>query len=342
MGQAQDIRNRADDGVLGWQTKVLSRYAIAYVTAYESYQKVLKDQAEADKARADLIVSVASILGGSILMATMAQTSLRAIAGNALLNFVCNRNLDRTFNAMAVLQENKPFMFALGKLLDTVKERTTSAIKDNVEQIFATGPKIETSNPLAVYIRLVDVLNTQRLAINTAADMVERSPMTPVAKTRAFAELLAAPICRPPSQAVVETELAKKIELSFYLKAVLDSDRLVTFGPFIPGANLRDMREAPIPQAPSAPDYPRANMPRGLGGGTIIVAPELGGAVEARLRELHHEVFGRNFRADRPWIAWPGSPQPGDLGRAELRAAEHRLDDLAALVRPMALLQVRS
>lgn len=71
---------------------------------------MLKDQAEADKARAELVVAVASILSGPLLMATVARTSLRAVAGNALLNFVCNRSLERTFNAF---RANRPW-FSFG------------------------------------------------------------------------------------------------------------------------------------------------------------------------------------------------------------------------------------
>lgn len=344
MGHAQDIRNKAIDGHLGWRTKVVSRYASAYNQAYEEYQKVLKEQAEADKARAELAISAVSLIGGSILMATIAQTSLRVIAGNAMLNFVCKRNLERTFNAMAVLESNKPFMFALGKLLDIVKDRTNTEIKDRVTKEFDTGPKVNTSNPLDIFIKLSDALDVQHLATNRAVEMVERSTMTASLKERSYAELARAPLCTPPTDTINEVKLAKKIELSFYLKAVLDSDRLVIFGPAYPGATRRDMRDVPIAQAPSAPDYPRATNNPPAEAGQVIVAPELGDKVEARLKTLHHEIFGRNFRADRPWFQNPFNPgpSPGDMGRRELRDAENRLDDLASLVRPMQLLQVRS
>lgn len=83
-------------------------------------------------------------------MATLAQTSIRAIAGNVLLNVVCNRNLQRTFNAMAVLEANKTFMFSLGKFFDSVKDRASTAIKDRVQQILTNGPRIDSSDPQIV------------------------------------------------------------------------------------------------------------------------------------------------------------------------------------------------
>lgn len=345
--RVQQVRNRASDGVERWQANVVLPYANAYVTAYEGYQAAMKAQAEADKARAELFVAVAGILSGSLLMATVAQTSIRAVAGNALLSFVCNRNLTRTFEVMAIAADNRPFMFALGKVLDTIKDRTSNAIKERATQEFGSGVRIQTSNPQVKQNELLEILLRSKLAAIGCAETIERSPVPEGTKARLFGELMRAPICNAPTGRINEVLLSKQIELGFYLKAVLDSDRLTTIGPAIiapPGVTPpRSSSDAPIPYAPSDPRYPRPAAMDPFRGGQTITFDGIGSAVESRLDRLHRELFqGQPFRAERPWNPFGGGPTPAQLLRQELVLAERRLDELSARLRPTQVLQVRS
>ena len=77
------IQFRADveDGLLAWNTRVGQPYVRGYDAAFNSYKKVLDDQKEADKARAELFVTAASIVTCSVLMGALAASSFRAVAG---------------------------------------------------------------------------------------------------------------------------------------------------------------------------------------------------------------------------------------------------------------------
>ena len=66
--QRDDYKYKVDEGFSGWRTNVTLPYSLAYDTAFESFGKVVKEQADADKARAELFITAASIVTGSVLM----------------------------------------------------------------------------------------------------------------------------------------------------------------------------------------------------------------------------------------------------------------------------------
>ncbi len=192
-----------------------------------------------------MFVTVVSIVGGSLLMATVGETSLRMLAGNAALDFICNRNLDRAFNALAVTAENKTFMFALGKTLDTVKDEARKKIKERATELLKTK-EIKTSNPLVKFLEFDSLIRNQVLAANHAAEIIDNDrSLSDAKKTAAFAALEAAPICRPPIGAINSNQLAQKIELSIYLTKVLGSSELDVWGPNYGGMRAKaDQRHA--------------------------------------------------------------------------------------------------
>ncbi len=337
--RVQDLRNRVGDGLDRWHIHVTWPYITAYTDAFDGYTKTIAAQAEADKARAELFVSVASIVTGSILMATVAQTSFRIIAGNAALNFVCDRNLVRTFNAMAVAAENKTLMFALGKTLDGIKDKIGTEIKTDLTKALQAGTDIKSSNPLIKHIELESLLTKHKLAAIEAAERIDGEKSLPEAtKAKAFAALLAAPICKPPTSSVDSNMLSKKIELCFYLKAVLDSDQLLDW-PAYYGGERRMPTARPIPQLPSAPDYPRPKPPT-TGAGQTVGVERLAGVIRDRIDELHNAVFHRPFFNKSGFLMFGDVSGPEKL--AEVARAETQIDALAQQVRPLSTMEVRS
>ena len=98
-----------DEGCLGWQVNVTMPYVAAYDSAYSKFRETVDKQAAVEKARVELFITAASIVTGSVLMATVASSSLRAVAGNVALDIVCRNNLDKTFAAPALrLQGVRP------------------------------------------------------------------------------------------------------------------------------------------------------------------------------------------------------------------------------------------
>ena len=336
------LRGVLDDNFDKWKVAVTNPYVIAYSNAYQGYTDTMKAQAEADKARAELFVTVASVVTGSILMATFAETSYRVIASNAALSFVCNRNLERTFNAMAVAAGSKTFMFALGKTLDQVDDAVGKAVKDSVTKLLQTSD-VKKSDPASKSAELDSALRLHRIAAMETAKHVEASTtMSEAKKNAAFAHLLAAPICRPPGTANDAGKLAEKIELSIYLKMILDSDELVDWPAYYGGPSRQPTGSHPIPQLPSAPDYPHPAVPTS-GAGQTIGYSRPGGSVRDRVDILHKAVFNEPFYAgENALVRLLGGSANGQSMAAELRKAERQIDNVAQLVRPMSLLEVKS
>ena len=332
------------DGSNQWRSKAINPYLIGYTLAFDGFTKTMKAQADADKARAELCVSIVSIVGGSLLMATVGESALRVVAGNAALDFICNRNLNRTFNALAITSENKTFMFALGKTLDALKDETGKRIKDRATELLKSE-EIKTSNPLVKYLEFDSLIRNHITAANHAAETIEAdTKMEEAKKAAAFAALNAAPICSPPTGNIDSNLLAQKIELGIYLTKVMTSGVLDNWGPASYGqTNPRPISEAPIAQRPLAPDYPRSNLkPDGSGqtiGYTMTSDPFSGaGAVRDRIDELHKAVFKEDFY---PKIGVFGTYM-AEQKRAEVVKAEQTLDRLGRDTQPPSLLRIRS
>ena len=344
--RTQRLRAIIHDGQGQWRSRAINPYIISYRMAFGGFTKTMQAQADADKARAELFVSMASIVGGSLLMATVGQTSLRAVAGNAALNFICNRNLDRTFNAMAVAAENKTFMFALGKTLDTIKDQIGKRVKDEVTEIIKSK-EIKTSDPLDKYLEFDSLMLNHEYAANHAAEQIEADrKMDDAKKHAAFVALEAAPICKPPSGVIDPNLLGPKIELGIYLSKVMESAELDTWGPSyggFGGGQQRPISVKPITQRPSAPDFPKPVFNRDGSGQSVgynMTGDPFQGtdAVRARIDELHKQVFKEAFYPSRGFF----DRYMAEEKRAELVKAETQLDRLGQDVRPLSLLGLRT
>jgi len=128
----QTYRNQVSDAVDAWQANVCNQYIIAYNTAYKSYVETFGKQKESDKARAELFVSIAALIPGSILMATAATSSLRVVAHRAALRVLCYRRAEVALNVYNAVAPSATAKFALGKVLDVVKEQTGKKIQDDI------------------------------------------------------------------------------------------------------------------------------------------------------------------------------------------------------------------
>lgn len=359
--RTEKLRNLVSDGSDTWRIRAVNPYLIGYRMAFGGFTETMKKQAEADKAQAEMFISMASIVGGSLIMATVGETALRAVAGNMALNFICNHNLDRTFTAMSVAADNKTLMFALGKVLDTVKDEANKRIKERVTALLKTE-EIKTSDPLDKTLEFDSLIRSHKLAAYHAAEEIENDrKMSDANKHAAFVALEKAPICTPPNGSVSATALAPKIELGIYLTKVLASAELDTTGPSYSsfgkgglgkggfgemggmGQPSPKITSKPITQSPSAPDYPKAIQNADGSsqwvGYTMTADPFTGtGTVRQRIDELHKIVFKEEFY---PKIG-PFGTYAAEQKRAELLKAERQLNRLGQETRPLSLLGLMS
>ncbi|QNQ10347.1 hypothetical protein [Sphingomonas alpina] len=339
----QEYRNRVSDAVDSWQANVCNPYIIAYNTAYLSYNETFKKQKESDKARAELFVSAAAILPGSILMATAANASLRVLANRVALHTLANRNLTRVLNVYQAIGASPTAMFAVGKVLDGVKAEIGKQIKDSVTKAMQVSNNLLATDPLNRDKQLNTWLTNHKLCAFEAADAIEHNrAIGDAEKKRMFGLLQQAPIANKPVGIIDPSRLALKIELGFYMMALLDSDELITTQATGSGGIARSTSK-PIDMMPSDPKYPRSTMPS-YGPGYVgsyqsVGISRPGGDVEEQIDKVHKQVRGTAFYAPSGWF---GKSDLATVKNKELTDAEKTLGWLATQTSPLTPLGLRS
>ncbi len=336
----QTYRNQVSDAVDAWQANVCNPYIIAYNTAYKSYHDIFKKQDDSDKARAELFVTAAAILPGSILMATAATSSLRVIAHRSAVRLLAGRSTSRALGVYNAVAGNATATFAIGKALDIVKDETGKAIKESVVKAMSNTRDLLATDPLNRDKQLNSWLTNHKLLAYEAADAIERSrTMSERDKEQAYDGLRAAPVANKPNGKIDPARLSPKIELGFYMLWLLDSDVLVTqTSPATPYGGGR-YSSKPIDALPSSKDYPRSNTDSGRGPVQWIGANRPGGDVEDQIDKLHKQVRGSAFYAPGSWF---GKSEVNQAKVKEVAEAERVLAWLSDKTQPLAPLGLRT
>ncbi|UIY31298.1 hypothetical protein LZK73_29400 (plasmid) [Neorhizobium galegae] len=280
-----------------------------------SYNNEMKAQGERDRATAEMFVLAASILTGSVMMAAFATTSVRVLAGRAIVRVICNNNLNRTFNLMAAANNNKAFMFALGGVLDEAKKVANKQVTKLVEGLTSTGTQVSAPTSVNYESRLMDFIRASHICTHEFIEGVKEDNSISEAHKGQVADMAARiPFCNPPTgSSVDERKLAEKMELLFYMSAVLDSDRLVTYAPSYGGSvgamgreteydksRFRRCRPSLVTRRPFPPSSPAGlscPMIRANASNTRISAPEFG---TASTSSASAPITGRSIRT-RIW-----------------------------------------
>ena len=327
-----------DEGCLGWQVNVTMPYVAAYDSAYGKFRETVDKQAAVEKARVELFITAASIVTGSVLMATVASSSLRAVAGNVALDIVCRNNLDKTFDLMSTAYNSQTFMFAVDKVLDTTKDKLTEQVKSTLTELTNTTSRIVAATPLTQLVQLQQFLKQHQLCVYKVSDLIEAAPVADGLKAASYAALRKAPIVNPPPAALDADRLSKKIELCFYMKTILDSDELIDWpasSNLSPYPSTVGVTSHPIPQLPGAPDYPHPAPPK-IGYGVTPAYQSIGisrpgSEIRKRVDELYKDIFRKPFYKPGDIFGEVSGPEM----EKELVKAKDTLLSLADQTRPM-------
>lgn len=328
----QTFRNLVSDSVDAWQSQVANPYIVAYDTAYTSYKDTFDKQKESDKARSEMFVAILSILPGSILTATAATSSIRVLANRQALRLFATRSTARTLATYKAISEDATVKFAVGKVLDLVKDEAGKKIKDAAKRAMANTRDLLATSPLSRDKQLNSwLIDHKLLAFDAAKAIEDNRTMTNDAKEKAYAELRLAPIASRPSSRVDPGKLAPKIELGFYMIWLLDSDELVTqevapVSPYYAGK----YSSTPIDALPNSPEYPKPGKDQWIG----VTRP--GGDVEDRIDALHKKLRGKKFYESH----WYGKDDTKKL--QEVQESQRVLQWLSDQTQPLAALGVTS
>ncbi|QCI99392.1 hypothetical protein [Agrobacterium larrymoorei] len=333
-----------------WQLNVASPYVRAYDLAIDNYNKKMQEQAARDKMAAELFVMSASILTGSVMMAVFATTSLRTLAGRAALRVICNQNLNTTFNAFHAVSESKVLMFALGGVLDEVKKLAGKHVTAAVEGLTSSDAIASAPTALNFLTRMEDFINVNHICVHNFVQGVRDDASISDANKTHIAELVGkTPFCNPPeARRVDENRLSQKMELLFYMDAVLESDKLVKFASVTSSTTmlLQDVEfsRTPIAQLPSSTDYPREIGPQSGGIpitskniGQRVKYENLGSQIRQRIDTLSKLTGNSSFYPEQSAVERFFDP----TGNAQLLKAEQIINRLSIEARPKELTDVK-
>lgn len=316
-------------------------YASAYHLAHDQYKATWAAQEKSDKEKAEMIVLALSVASSTVLMAAFATNSLRVLASRAALNVICNNNLNRTFNALHLVSNNKAAMFALGAVMDAADAKAKKYIEEKAGTLTRSAPTPAVTNPAVLQNDLINYVESNQLyAMEVAFAIRDDKSLSEAERAILVGSLKKAPLFKPPVNEIRRERLTDHIELSLHMSAMLDSDFLVdipmreaSLGGGIAAA--LGTREKPIPQLPSAPDYPRGTPSRSFLGGVhaqqMIRVARPGDVVQAKIDELNGRIFNEKFFSANSWQGGQNGPMP------VLLRAETTLNRLAEASRPLQL-----
>lgn len=289
------------------------------------------------------------------MIAAFASASLRTLAGRAALQVICANNLNRTFNALYAVSNNKAAMFAIGALLDGAKSAASKKITEVAQKLMMNSSNIISSSPLIKKIQIDQfVYLSSACAQEIAAIVQDDTRMSGDERNAIMDHLERAPIFNPPAGSIDYELLAKRIELAMFMNRILESDYLVdvpfqTYNTGIPlaagmGGGLATAlfsRQNSIQQLPSAMDYPRPKpaerYPLGIGAHQRVRYEEQGDTVKKHIDSLHKDIFENKPFYDGFPTYWSSDSGPNP----QLIKAEQTLYSLADKTRPLRINTVR-
>lgn len=334
MGQIENVIADLQSARNLYEQNWVIPYGSAYATAKESFDKTLASQAESDKFKAELLLTVATIGFGAGMGAMFGKTAFRAVAVDQALNFVCNRNMVRTFNMMAAISASVPGTFVVDQVWSWVEGKIgeqakalVSALGQPASSANAMGNPQVFQNDLLQY-----VLRALTAATAVAQNVRDSRTMSEAEKDRAATGLRNSRFMRnAPTRSLIgdATRATQAIELSMYMPIIMDADYFAEHRIGFQGAHdiNTTMRRGRVNTATTAPGYgavPAATHSAGPGYSidtyTTIEYERPGSKILDRVNELHNARFRSDFISNHFYDF--------GFGRADITRAEGVLDRL--------------
>jgi len=217
-----------------WKRNVINPYTTAYENALTSYNHTIKLDEEAEKARLEMAFMVLSLFGGSALTAVLGNVKWGKTMKNMGINYICDNNMKRTFNALHVYENSPVTQFILGQTLKEGKKILGAKVKDSILTAKRPGTYGKMTSAAIVGRNLENLYIGAEQSVRDALDDILSSKKgnTNIAARRlALDKLMQSPFCQPPRKInFVQDTVSLEIELGFFMKMVLESDTFVKPG----------------------------------------------------------------------------------------------------------------
>jgi hypothetical protein len=320
------------DPNLRWRRTVVLPYGGAYRQAYDSFKKVMEEQArhyqEMDKLKFEFAMSALAITGGSVLTAVFASSALKVAAKETALDYVCRRNMERTFAAMHLVETNPVPSFIAGQVWDAAEKAALDGIKKRLEPGTGnyTGLQQAIQKPEDVLENL-EKFNLDLRERGIDFILYVRSLTIPrEGKVRIVKKALQSSYLSPPRIEIDKQGLVPKIELALFMQMITYSDK-IRHRSYTAGRDLYN----DIAVKTTAANYPKRH--RHLNGSpprichVDVAMPGVGWIVMKRIDALHAKLYsGAKFFTSGEYWDWEFTN--GEV-KAIVSRAESRLEMLA-------------
>lgn len=171
-------------------------------------------------------------LYGSQNVFALAYITVKTLAKEYLLDMICRNNLNSAFTTYAFVDGNKTVQFiVVGKAWDMMQSSLSSRVKntfvENAANFGAASSSKVLEDPLKLYINLQGFFSDCKIKLIDSLEELRNSTKLDKSQKQAiFNEIKRSAFCNPPDQNVYagKGNLAENIELSFYLRMVMDTD----------------------------------------------------------------------------------------------------------------------
>jgi hypothetical protein len=286
-----------------WKTYTIGPYALAYEAAFQNYEKTIKDQQEADKAKAELIFLALSLVGGGVMTAALGTIALKALARRAAIHVICENNMERAFKAAYFMSNNKTANFIAGGVWDELEKRGKDYVSgklkkaiENMDQKPAAFPSAQKLTTITVKTSMENFIGEALIKAYDLADGISEDPrLRNYEKLLKFTELRKSKLWAPPERSVDDGTLSDEIELSFYMNTVMNSDYLRTKEEYwaddARGGRMRETKthDEDIHVSPGSANYPSPSDNQSIG------YRKIGSIIKDRMNELHNKKFKKWF-----------------------------------------------
>jgi len=219
-----------------WRSNFINPYHSAYVGAVDNFKDAIRKRDEDRKAKMDLALFALSLCGGSAMTAVLGKLTIERYLEEKALKVICVNNMEKTFNAMAMVKGSPVTQFLLGQTTDKIAAWAKGEVHSSIMQVATLGNQVLLDNPAQVKNALNSLYtkseSTARAAFRQLAKK-EHTSRDSYNRQRILQDIINSPFCRSPKTPVWPDVkiLRDKIELSFYLKLVLLSGYKHTFVP---------------------------------------------------------------------------------------------------------------
>ena len=257
-----------------WRANYTEAYVEAYWRAFDTFNIVKAAQDRKDKAllqfKIDLAIAALTLCGGSVLAAVMGAMTFKQAAGQVAMNALCKANMHDIFTKAKLTLENKVLEFAVGKAGAEIQMIATSEAKKifTNEYIGASVKQSWIEKPHTKQYIMTQFILRNRRQLREACNTLAKSPISAQKKEALFNAIKQSHFCNPPKQNVIKdiAKYAELIELTFYLKMILDSDYLahqIRVFNDLPRDQWVTLRKDAISQIPGQTNYPKDSFKRG-------------------------------------------------------------------------------